>query len=147
MPFKRDRLKGRRIDMGITLQEVADTIGVEKPTVQRYESGKINKIDTITVEKLASAIKCSPAYLMGWQEAPLIEQVNNCNLSAHEKNVVFAYRKSPDMRPAVDRILGISAEQDAQSDNKKPNLSDFEQISKEAQAIKQIMDSTISLKK
>ena len=68
MPFIRERLKQRRISMGITLQEVATSIGVEKPTVQRYESGTIKKLDTLTVEKLASATSCSPAYLMGWQE-------------------------------------------------------------------------------
>lgn len=92
MPFNRERLKSRRVDMGITLQEVADIIGVEKPTVQRYESGKINKIDTITVEKLASAIKCSPAYLMGWQSTPQIDQENNFNLNAHEKELIHNYR-------------------------------------------------------
>lgn len=70
MPFMKDRLKSRRVDMGLTLQEVADAIGVEKPTVQRYESGKIKKIDTITVEMLAKAVRCDPAYLMGWSEAP-----------------------------------------------------------------------------
>ena len=68
MPFNRERLKQRRISMGITLQEVATLIGVEKPTVQRYESGTIKKVDTLTVEKLAAATSCSPAYLMGWQE-------------------------------------------------------------------------------
>lgn len=112
MPFDREKLKGRRVDMGITLQEVADAIGVEKPTVQRYESGKINKIDTITVEKLASAIKCSPAYLMGWKSTPQIEPENNFNLNAHEKALITAYRGTPDMQAAVDRVLGISIEQE-----------------------------------
>ena len=66
----KDRLKHRRVSMGLTLQEVADEIGVEKPTVQRYESGKIKRIDTVTVEILAKAIGCSPAYLMGWTDSP-----------------------------------------------------------------------------
>ena len=56
--------------MGLTLQEVAEEIGVKKPTVQRYESGKIKNIDTLTVELLAKAVRCDPAYLMGWSEAP-----------------------------------------------------------------------------
>jgi transcriptional regulator with XRE-family HTH domain len=48
----RERLKARRLELGMTLEQVAEAIGVEKPTVQRYESGVIKKIDTITVEKL-----------------------------------------------------------------------------------------------
>ena len=66
MAFIKERLKQRRLDMGLTLQEVADILGVEKPTVQRYESGKIKSVDTVTVEKLSEIIKCSPSWLMGW---------------------------------------------------------------------------------
>ena len=66
MPFMKERLKERRLALDITLHEVAESIGVQEATVQRYESGVIHKIDTLTVEKLAQAVKCSPAYLMGW---------------------------------------------------------------------------------
>jgi transcriptional regulator with XRE-family HTH domain len=64
----RERLKARRLELGMTPEQVAEAIGVEKPTVQRYESGVIKKIDNITVEKLADALRCSPLYLMGWDE-------------------------------------------------------------------------------
>ena len=87
----RERLKSRRIDMGITLQEVADLIGVEKPTAQRYESGTIKKIDTLTVEKLAKAVRCSPAYLMGWQTEiqDIVKEDSNTHI---ENNLVKNYR-------------------------------------------------------
>ena len=41
MTFMRERLKQRRKEAGLTLQAVADEIGVEKPTVQRYESDMV----------------------------------------------------------------------------------------------------------
>ena len=66
MPFMKERLKDMRIRQGATLLEVADTIGVNESTVQKYESGVIHKIDTGTVERLALAVKCCPGYLMGW---------------------------------------------------------------------------------
>lgn len=69
MPFMRDRLKQRRLDMGLTLEEVANELNVERPTIQRYESGKIKSISTTTVEALAQALHCSPAYLMGWSDS------------------------------------------------------------------------------
>lgn len=147
MPFNRDRLKSRRVDMGITLQEVADAIGVEKPTVQRYESGKINKIDTITVEKLASAIKCSPAYLMGWQATPQLESEPPHNLSAHEKTVIAAYRKATDMQAAVDRILNIATKQEEYTMDTTPHIPDMELIAKEARTKKQNMDGVVPSKK
>ncbi|MEG0273394.1 MAG: helix-turn-helix transcriptional regulator [Hydrogenoanaerobacterium sp.] len=144
MPFNRDRLKKRRIDMGITLQEIADAIGVEKPTVQRYESGKINKIDTITVEKLSTAIKCSPAYLMGWQDTPQIQQDNFTMLNVHEKMVISAYRKTPTMRLAVDRILNITTEQEEPID---AHIPDIENIDEEAEQIKRKLSISADSKK
>jgi len=93
MPFMRERLKQRRVDMGLTLQEVADTIGVEKPTVQRYESGKISRIDTLTVEKLATAVRCSPSFLMGWSEGARDKPVSeSVSMTKPEKRIVEAFR-------------------------------------------------------
>jgi transcriptional regulator with XRE-family HTH domain len=106
MPFIRERLKQRRVDMGLTLQEIADTIGVEKPTVQRYESGKISKIDTLTVEKLANAVRCNPAYLLGWDDSPNLDTSNDA-FTIREKDLIYKYRSNPSMQAAVDRLLGI----------------------------------------
>ena len=92
MPFMRERLRQRRIDMGLTLREVADLVEVKKPTIQRYESGKIHKIDTLRVEKLAFAIKCNPSFLMGWVNDPQIDQNTTLHLTAAETNLVIRYR-------------------------------------------------------
>jgi len=91
MPFLREKLKKRRVDMGLTLQEIADIVGVERPTVQRYESGKISKIDTLTVEKLADAVRCNPAYLVGWTDNPSLLE-NSTEYSFDEKKVIEDYR-------------------------------------------------------
>ena len=68
MPFIKERLKKARQACHATLLDVAESIGVQESTVQKYESGMIKKIDTLTVEKLARAVKCSPGYLMGWED-------------------------------------------------------------------------------
>jgi transcriptional regulator with XRE-family HTH domain len=77
--------------MGLTLQEVADEIGVEKPTVQRYESGKIKKIDTVTVEMLAKAVGCSPAFLMGWTDSP--SKFSNMKRSSSDESLLSDFHK------------------------------------------------------
>ena len=50
----------------MTLEQVADYIGVKKSTLQRYESGVISNIPSEKIEKLASCFDVSPAVLMGW---------------------------------------------------------------------------------
>lgn len=116
MAFMKERLKQRRLDMGLTLQEVADIIGVEKPTVQRYESGVIKSIDTLTVEKLASAVKCNPTFLIGWSDE--ITQPSSCNIlcTPKEKQLIRAYRNKPEMQKAVDTILGIETKEEYSAD-------------------------------
>lgn len=63
-----DNIKRRRLDMGYTLLEMADFLGVKEATAQRYESGAIKTIGRETIIKLSEFLKCSPSALMGWEE-------------------------------------------------------------------------------
>lgn len=72
-----DRIKQRRTDLGYTLLYLADKLNIQEATMQRYESGAIKNIKHETVAKLAEALNCNPAYLMGWTDEPTI--TNNSN--------------------------------------------------------------------
>ena len=61
-------IKKRRKELGLTLAELAEMVGLRDATIQRYESGEIQNIKKETVLKLAKVLKCSPGYLMGWTE-------------------------------------------------------------------------------
>lgn len=65
----RDKIKKRRLELGKTLDEVAQVIGVSKTTVQRWESGNIQNLRRDKIAKLALALNTTPAYLMGWTES------------------------------------------------------------------------------
>lgn len=64
----RDRIKARRLELGMTLEELGNKIGVKKATIQRYESGKIKNLKRKTIMQIAKALETTPAYLMGWAE-------------------------------------------------------------------------------
>lgn len=70
MSILNERIKSRRLSLNLTLSEVADFLGVKEATAQRYESGEIKNIKHETIVMLAELFKCSPAYLMGWEENP-----------------------------------------------------------------------------
>lgn len=63
-------LKQRRKEMGMTLAQIADIMGVAEATVQRWESGNIKTIRHDKIAKLAELLKVSPAVLMGWDAEP-----------------------------------------------------------------------------
>ena len=61
-------LKQRRKELGLTLLQIADAVGVTEATVQRWESGNIKTVRHEKIAKLSEVLKVSPAALMGWEE-------------------------------------------------------------------------------
>ena len=65
-----ERIKARRKELCLSVDEVANRIGKHRATVFRYESNEIEKYPLDILEPLAKALHTTPAYLMGWEEAP-----------------------------------------------------------------------------
>lgn len=64
------RIKDRRLELGMTLEEVAKIVGVAKATVQRWETGDIQNMRRDKLDPLAKALKTSTAYLQGYIDDP-----------------------------------------------------------------------------
>ena len=64
------RIRDRRIELGLSYQDVADATGLSKSTIQRYETGAIRKVPINQIEDLARALHTTPSYLMGWDDNP-----------------------------------------------------------------------------
>lgn len=65
----RTRLRERRQALGLTLQQVADAVGVSKSTVQKWESGAIEDMRLAKAAGLAKVLKVSPLWIMGISES------------------------------------------------------------------------------
>jgi len=61
-------IKRRREELDLTLEAVAQVVGVTRATIQKYENGIISNIPSDKIEKLADVLNVSPAYLMGWSD-------------------------------------------------------------------------------
>lgn len=66
----KDLIREQRARTGKTLEQIGKEIGVAKATVQRWESGEIKDMRRDKLVALARALETTPAYLMGWEEAP-----------------------------------------------------------------------------
>jgi len=64
----KENIKMYRNRCNLTLEEVANKLGVSKATLQRYESGVISNIPSEKIERLAEIFGITPAQLMGWDE-------------------------------------------------------------------------------
>lgn len=65
-----DVIKRRRLELELTLKDVAKALNVSEGTVSRYESGGIQNMGIDKVEALARILRCSPGYLIGWEDMP-----------------------------------------------------------------------------
>ncbi|WP_303838647.1 helix-turn-helix domain-containing protein [Ruminococcus flavefaciens] len=61
-----ERIKKRRKELGLTVDELAERLEKNRATIYRYESNDIEKLPTTVLEPLAKALDVTPAYLMGW---------------------------------------------------------------------------------
>lgn len=61
-------IKNRRKELGLTMKQVADIVGVSEATVSRWESGNIANMRRDRIALLSKALNCSPAYIMGWED-------------------------------------------------------------------------------
>ena len=93
------RIRKFREARKLSQKELAQMIGVSNSRVSNWEQG-INRPDADTIVILCKALTVSPSELLN---------VHLCDdeLSSQERKVLQAYRAKPELRQAVDILLGV----------------------------------------
>lgn len=63
-----ERIKSRRLYLGLTQEELGLKLGLQKSAIAKYENGRVENIKRSVIAKMAEVLECSPAYLMGWSD-------------------------------------------------------------------------------
>lgn len=94
------RIKSLRQEKGLTLEQVADVVGVGKSTVRKWETGMIANMRRDKIADLAKALGTTPAYLMGWAEddAKKEPSPSEPELTEGEKLMLELFRQIPENR-------------------------------------------------
>lgn len=72
------RIKKKRIELGLTVEELAKRLGKNRATVYRYENNDIERLPANVLYDLAKALHTTQAYLMGWDD----------NISEEDKDII-----------------------------------------------------------
>ena len=70
-----DRIKELRVEAGMTQEELADKLGMQKSAIAKYENGRVENIKQSTIRKMAELFRRSPSYVMGFTDNPLPSNV------------------------------------------------------------------------
>lgn len=63
-----ERIRKKREENGLSLQDIAEKLAVNRSSVMRWENGETSRIKLPVIEKLAQILKTTPQYLMGYDE-------------------------------------------------------------------------------
>ena len=104
-----ERIKERRKELGISVDELAARLGKNRATIYRYESNEIEKLPTTVLEPLAKALGVSPGYLMGWKQSTDGSDSTDSTIAKEdppldktESEILILARKTKDL-PESDR--------------------------------------------
>ena len=68
-----DRIKEKRIQAGLTQEELAEKLGLKKSAIAKYENRRVENIKRSIIQKMSDILDCTPSYLMGWDENVTIQ--------------------------------------------------------------------------
>lgn len=63
-----ERFIKKRKEAGLTVQDAAESVGISRSTLYRYENGELQNMPSKTLQALARLYQTTPSYLLGWEE-------------------------------------------------------------------------------
>ena len=96
------RIKARRKQLGLSADQVGAIIGKNRATVFRYEKGDIENLPLDILGPLSTALRTTPAYIMGWEE---IDKKNDII-----SDVVVKLRTDDEFLAVVEQLYGLNSE-------------------------------------
>ena len=93
-------IKKRRKELGLTLKQVAEQLGVSESLISRYESKDVKNMGIDKITPLAKVLKCTTAYLMGWENQTQKEMGDD---------IVEKYKLTPEELTEFEKVMSINS--------------------------------------
>lgn len=110
-------LEKRRHELGLTLEEVGNYVGVSKSTVKKWETGYIDNMKRDKIALLAQILQISPLSILGIEE-------NKPGEPELEENIVVYHRDGKTVRKKMtkEKMEMLASMIDAIPEEDNPNL-------------------------
>jgi transcriptional regulator with XRE-family HTH domain len=106
-----NKLYKRRKELGLTLEEIGNIVGVSKSTVRKWETGYIENMKRDKIALLAKALQTTPLFIMGIEDEalPTIDHdQKHKKLSKSEQNLLDKYNSIDDKgKHTINTVLDM----------------------------------------
>ena len=92
-----DTIKNLRVESGLTQEELANKLGLQKSAIAKYESGKVENIKRSIIQEMANIFSVSPSELMGWGE------------EEKTADILVEITENKDLQILVERAMKLSS--------------------------------------
>ena len=106
-----DRIKSRRKNQKISVDDVAKELGVSRATIYRYENAEIEKIPVDVVDALAKLLRTSKDYLLGNIDDPEFKVIDMNDSFTNLDNYRETYKKIETADAKSEAVLNAGAEE------------------------------------
>lgn len=91
-----ERIRQRREELGLSVDDLAKKLGKHRATVYRYENGNIENMPADVLIPIAHALLTTPAELMGWEDEEKKQPLDMEGLSDAQKDLIALVSRLPE---------------------------------------------------
>ena len=103
----RDVLRNRRLELHLTMKQIADAVGVSEGTVSRWESGDIDNMRRDKIAALSKVLSLDPLVIMGLQG---VEESQQPEYYTDEVTAKIAYEIA--LNPELKALFDVQRDMD-----------------------------------
>jgi transcriptional regulator with XRE-family HTH domain len=101
-----NRIKQRRKELDLSVDDIASKLGKNRATIYRYESNDIENLPITILEPLAIILETTPAHLLGLDDNTI--NTIKTDLSSEEDVIISKYRNLDDKgKHTVNTVLDM----------------------------------------
>lgn len=90
-----EKIKYKRLQLGITQEDIAKKLNLNKSTIQRYETNKVKTIKLPIIEAIATYLNVNPSWLIGKSDNEYLTEKNTKNIFSFDNIFPIEMKKLP----------------------------------------------------
>lgn len=120
------RIHDKREEYHMSVEELADKLGVTRQSVYRWENGSVKNIDRDYIAKMSAMFHCDPEWLMHMEDSP---RVTATYRAPGKEPVTVTVKSEPIMGAASLRAQLYKAALDVKPENLKVAIELLQSLS------------------